>query len=503
MNRCLLLALAAGCAVATPALAQEVGTLPFGGEVRVDPVGYPAPGGYNNRIVAVYDNVTNVFGNGTGGNFLGTCEQTMDDCGFANGPWNGVTGRLITEITWGVAVITGATSTEQNAIVFWKRSDVNFQGWSGSGTNMVNPAATPLAVFTANLGANNPGFIYQFTSSLAGLPGGGVAVPDSETGVVVQVGWVTGGCVPADWHANTCETHPCTSASERGIAFGSNSLAHANSASDPGTANAASIGLTLPDYARDISNAAMCANIGSEIGNGGAAGNTGNVEHRFIVITPTTGPNTGIPTTAGQQIRLRGDVVCTAPTTGVTALGAVADAGLNTTGTVGPSATRWYSLSISGAATDASLHFLDVDTEGSAADVAIAMYDSTGVMAGGLGDGFNDNGGSGNNAQLSFGIGRRAAVGDGLQYDGRNGQLNPGTYYLAVMPGASNAGDCFTALPSSNAGGAYQLHFHTNVNGAALAASVAPLVNGQDYGTLDPAAGTQVPGVVRRPACTA
>src|SRR5204863_9282573 len=156
MNRCLMLALAAGCAVATPALAQEVGTLPFGGEIRVEPVGYPSHGGYNNRIIAVYDNVTNVFGNGTGGTFLGTCEETMDHCGFAGGHWANATNRLITEITWGTAVLTTPTTTEQNAIVFWKRSDVNFQGWAGSGTNMVNPAATPLAVFTANLGANAP-----------------------------------------------------------------------------------------------------------------------------------------------------------------------------------------------------------------------------------------------------------------------------------------------------------------------------------------------------------
>jgi hypothetical protein len=492
-----LIQLAALTACASSAAAQELVDSPAPAEMRLDPVGFP-PRAYSGRTIeVVYDNLSNVFTNGTGGNFLGACENVIDDCRFAPGPWENATDRLIGETSYGIEINSTCTSGEQLLLIFWRSTDLSYLGASGAGSPMLSQAASPLGVVRVNLGVmcGSPG-LYHLTSNLNGLPGGGVSVPNGEPGVVVEIAWVTNGCVPGNYRdLSSCLLSACGSTSTRGIAVGSNSLEPAASATNPGTANPATVGSTFPDYGRDISNATMCPNIGWFVGNGGAPVNTGNVEHRFIVVTPTTGPNTGIPTTAGMQVLLRGTAVCAPPSTGVTSLGSIPDAGLDTTGNVVPHGVQWYSLNLATNADDAGLHFLDIDTEGSAADISIALFDPTGAFAGGLDAGFDDDSGSGTSAQLSFGVGRRAAVGDGLQYDGRNGQLAAGTYYLAVMPNASTAAPCFTAIGSNHAGGSYQLHLRTNVNGTPLAASVAPLINGQDYGVLDPTARTTVPGV--------
>src|SRR5262245_59896598 len=201
MNRSLVLALAAGCAIATPALAQQQGdvlqSLPFGGEIRRDPIGYPSNGGYGSRVVdTVYDCLTATFGNGSA-THLGTCSQALEDISFAPGPWGTAgPGHLITEITYGVGVITTPTTTEDILIIFWDKDDVNFQGFGGVGTSMINGAAVPLAVLRVDAAGLGAGFYWQITNSLAGLPGGGVAVPATDNGVAVQVAWVNDGYVP-------------------------------------------------------------------------------------------------------------------------------------------------------------------------------------------------------------------------------------------------------------------------------------------------------------------
>jgi hypothetical protein len=157
---------------------------------------------------------------------------------------------------------------------------------------------------------------------------------------------------------------------------------------------------------------------------------------------------------------------------------------------------KWYHFCISGDATDgagAGGQFLDIDTEGSAADASVAVFTSDGALID-----QDANSGSGANAQLSFGMGRRAAVGDGRQYDGRNSDdtgaahvagLGAGSYYLAVAPNGSTFSDGFTVNAGATGGGV-TVNFHTNVNGTPLAPSVAPAVI-QDFGTLT-APGAQI-----------
>ena len=83
--------------------------------------------------------------------------------------------------------------------------------------------------------------------------------------------------------------------------------------------------------------------------------------------------------------------------------------------------------------------FLDIDTEGSSGsvppggtlpeevDTEIALYDASGNLIA-----EDDDSGSQFLSQLSFGAGTRQAPQNGMPYDGRDGPLDAGVYYLAA-----------------------------------------------------------------------
>jgi len=196
-------------------------------------------------------------------------------------------------------------------------------------------------------------------------------------------------------------------------------------------------------------------------------------------------------------LKLQGDV--TVPTPTCTPVAAITDAGaiLNV---AGGNNVEWYCVTINGDATDDAGgtfdgQFFDMDTEGSAQDLAIGLYDTTGARVG-----FDNDGGSGTNAQLSYGMGRRAAEGDGEQYDGRHGELLAGTYYLAVAPaGATFAGSSFGVTSGSALAGSNQVRFFTNTGGSPLAASVPPVATslGVIDGSSQVTTGAQQPAAQR------
>src|SRR6185295_13174671 len=138
--------------------------------------------------------------------------------------------------------------------------------------------------------------------------------------------------------------------------------------------------------------------------------------------------------------------------------------------TIASGQVKWYGFSTNADAVDTLLQFLDIDTEGTAAaNVSFGLYRPDGGLVA-----FDLDDGSANNAQLSFGVGRRALVVDGRQYDGRDGQPVAGTYYLAVASGNATFGDAFNVSNVGTDAGNIQLHFATNTNGTPLAPSVAP-----------------------------
>ncbi len=172
---------------------------------------------------------------------------------------------------------------------------------------------------------------------------------------------------------------------------------------------------------------------------------------------------------------------CTEPA--VEDLGVLTDAGASRTGVSVPAgSTKWYAFEISAGALDGLNTFLDIDTENSGADVSIAVYDGNpAALTYGNVAQFDADSGSGTNAMLSFGMGRRAAVGDGRQYDGRNyfngAGLPAGRYLLAVAPAGSAFANCFSINATAVGGGSVDVNIRTNVNGTPLAPSVAPVPN--------------------------
>jgi hypothetical protein len=460
-HACLLSVLAGLAASAT---AQDfAGPLPIR-EITLPVVGAPAQPYAGRAIQTTYDCLSNTFGNGSA-THLGACANVIEDISFANSAWAlpGYTlPRVITEITYGVAVITTPTTTEDIMLIFWDEDDVNFQGQGGANTPMIAANAIPLAVVRVDAAGLNAGFYWQITNNLTGLAGGGVTVPADDNGIALQIAWVSDGFTPPDTNGDSIPNwenlagglaEPCPSATNRSIVFGSQSGA-------PVLGNPASPGFTTPSYGRDMLTATMCASAGVFLGNGGAPAAGGDVEHRFINASPQR----------GMMVRFKGDVVIPPPACNVTQ-GAIPDAGATAFVSVPAAGVSIVCFTLNGDATDAAGQFLDIDTEGTVGDAAIALWDSGGALVA-----FDDDGGSGTNAKLSFGIGIRQKVGDGTQYNGRDGQLAAGTYYLGVATGAagdSSFGDSFTRS-STGPGGVVAVNFTTNTNGSPLAPSVAP-----------------------------
>ncbi|MBX7131476.1 MAG: hypothetical protein K1X67_02245 [Fimbriimonadaceae bacterium] len=132
--------------------------------------------------------------------------------------------------------------------------------------------------------------------------------------------------------------------------------------------------------------------------------------------------------------------------------------------------------------------YVDIDTEGTSTflggtftnDTYIGVYTSTGdlVMA-------DDDDGSDFLSQLTFGAsaGDRGNLGyTGLNYDGRDGELAPGTYYLAVAGWPCAFGSTgWTVNPTNGHTGDVVLNIRTNMGGSS--SSISGNVNLTD---LDP-----------------
>ncbi|MCC6676063.1 MAG: hypothetical protein IT436_02860 [Phycisphaerales bacterium] len=121
---------------------------------------------------------------------------------------------------------------------------------------------------------------------------------------------------------------------------------------------------------------------------------------------------------------------------------------------------QWYKFTTAGDASAGLGTFLDVDTEGTALtpsnDTEIGLFDSFGTLVG-----TDDDDGSGLLSQLTFGAGTRPAVGTGMAYNGRDGTLAAGTYYLAVASFNSTFAAGFTVTPGTANTGPFAVNINT------------------------------------------
>jgi hypothetical protein len=443
-NRALLIALAAGGVAAFPAMAdpasfsnvetngvrvpmEQVGNLgriklDANGFARVDASQIPAGTFNTNAIGTVWENDTQ-FANGL------ITTNIIDDNNFTPGPWATQTGRAVTAFSATFAnQSTTATATYDVLVTLWDEDEVNYLGFTGTGSPMINPAAAPLATFRIAI-TNQPPNAYQFFPAIE--PVTPVPVQDGDASIFIQYTLVpTGGPITAPIVYSA--TSPTLWAAQGPFI----------------------VGTSQPSWGRD-------RNFDGVFAGGPIAG--APAEHNV-----TGSPALQMFTT------IQGDLGgVTLPTPRVN-VGCLVDGA-----TVQSQATdslTWYEVCLNAAVNDDALTFLDIDTEGSAGNVDIALYNGEGLIVG-LGNtlGRDAADGSGENAQLSFGIGRRAAVGDGLQYDGRDGELPAGTYFLAVGPAGTVFSPAFNVTAGTPSGSAATINFNTNNNGTAPAASVAPL----------------------------
>jgi hypothetical protein len=114
------------------------------------------------------------------------------------------------------------------------------------------------------------------------------------------------------------------------------------------------------------------------------------------------------------------------------------------------SEVRWYKVAVPHASLESN-RFLDIDTENSLLSptnaTRIAVYNTTGVITGTLNPttrlntttGLNDTvDGTGSLSQVSLGVGLRPAPGNGVAYNGRDGNLQAGTYLIGIAgPGTA------------------------------------------------------------------
>ncbi|MGH7132972.1 MAG: GC-type dockerin domain-anchored protein [Phycisphaerales bacterium] len=132
--------------------------------------------------------------------------------------------------------------------------------------------------------------------------------------------------------------------------------------------------------------------------------------------------------------------------------------------TLGASEIRWVRFTIDSGIDRALGQFLDIDSEGSniagtalANNTIMGLYRADGTLVT-----TDDNDGSGNLSQLTYGLAApaRPAVGNGLTYSGRDGAtLAAGTYYLALGAVTSTFGATgFGAASTSPGAGPYHLN---------------------------------------------
>jgi hypothetical protein len=200
----------------------------------------------------------------------------------------------------------------------------------------------------------------------------------------------------------------------------------------------------------------------------------------FPILAGTT-PGTSTPTftvtdAQGRSVAgtIDGPLIFTTPT--ATDLGTLPIPSLVTTNpTLAPAQINWFQFTLADPINAPSGRFLDIDTEGSAnLDTEIGLYRPDGTR---IAD--DDDDGAGLHSQLTFGFGPRPAVGTGLPYDGRDGTLSPGTYYLALGLFNTTFGNtAFAVSSASGLTGTAQLNLRAGFGPCGIVATPASLTAG-------------------------
>jgi len=422
---------------------------------------------------------------------IGLCSHVLEDISFNPGPYGSeFTGpRTITGLSYALSV-SGSPALFDLRFSFYRQSDAVFTGFTGVGTSMISPNATPY--YTVTIQQSDlvcPGFTTQFGYMM--LPSAAI-VPAGETGLWLDAAIVepgTPGSAPLTstnlFQTNKTITRVAFQLGSRSGATGPHFSGPQTPAALAAAANPASIGYTSVMYGRDN-------NFDATFTGAATATTTGSNELRYAMGANQLGQSPGYGLLFGLVGSVPSpDAPCATSINGVSGYlddGQSQASGILTTS----SKIRWYKFNTANEISYAETTFLDIDTEGSDAPTALALYSPDSNIydiSSGRGDGPEALRPSDlNNQQLSYGVARRPGVGTGEQYSGQEGDLPAGEYYLAVALAGSGFGDGWVVQPEDPVTPkAFTVNFNTNNQKTIAApAAVAPaLAIGADVGILE------------------
>ncbi|MFO0859724.1 MAG: hypothetical protein U0570_04145 [Phycisphaerales bacterium] len=446
----LLVAAGAACSVA---VADEVdGSLGRSAPKKVliddkDSFLHQPSGTFGDRAIniIVYDCVSGSFVHNSFS--LGNCSHILEDINLNPGPYgtSHVGARTITGMNYTYG-LTGSAATWDMRFSFYRPTDATFAGFTGTGTSMIDPSATPYYTLTVTGFDTNicPGFVTRSGYFL--LPSA-VEMPTGDSSLWLDAAFVepgTPGTAPLT-STNLFQTNITTTRTY--FFFGNNTgalLGGTFAANTPYTVaqldsagNPASPGKSNPAYGRDINfsgtfsgqSQASTAGATNELRyiNAVQAGTTQSVSYAFGLVGSADSP--AAPSATSLNVG-----------------GFLPDGIVNASGNL-TTANRfkWYKFNTKNEISYAQTTFLDIDTEGSAVPMSFAIYTPDSQIwdvAEGRGDGPEAVRPSDlDNFQISYGVARRPGVGTGEQYSGQEGVLPAGEYYLAVALAGSGFGD--------------------------------------------------------------
>jgi hypothetical protein len=436
MKMCAMLAAVAGLAAVATA---QVSDLQVFEGANLRPVNVNPEAGYGSRATPVYSN-----GRFPGLNlsFLGGVTDCLDEVDFTGGVWDGATGRALSQMNFGIGQFS-ANSIVDMRFEFYDANAVDAVNgggvWAGydNATDMLGGVA-PIFTQTFTNFTTGTGIYSWFTQAVA------IALPDGVNRFYVRGSILNAGT--------------------------SDLWTGAGNAALFGHANDLTVGGGVESFALNTFN---IPTVPSFTGNtptrgDGCAAASGTPEHRSwapALVCRTIAATGG----KGLYLILSGEISVPEPA-GTIDLGMITDGCAAQNFTLADGETKFYKVTLPGDATDSVQQFFDADTEGSAANVSIAIWNTTDAAL----EGSDIEDGSGTNGQLTFGIGRRPAIGDGSCYDGRDGELlATNSYIIAVSAGDAAFGPAY-AVSGAGTGGAVTLNLCTNAGGTPAAASVPP-----------------------------
>jgi len=216
----------------------------------------------------------------------------------------------------------------------------------------------------------------------------------------------------------------------------------------------------------------------------------------YLAVTGFTGTfNAGfsVTTTSTQSgstvVRLsRGTVPAGGPPASFIDLGVLGQTPVTNTQTLSSGGVVWFKFVLDtpvDGATPTPREYFDIDSEGSSIfDTMIALYrdDGSGTLVTS-----DDNDGSGNYSQLTYGRGTRDPVFDSQPYNGRDGlTLAAGTYYLAVTEFAATFGNNFVVFFNTGTStGDVTVNLRRGVQSLIVCGPINNPANNHDYYLLE------------------